>query len=236
MKRAQSRPVPAGEATRERILDAAETCFAEQGFGATSVRAITAAAGVNLAAVHYHFGGKEALLDAVLTRRIAPVNDERLRRLEALRRAHAPDAAPVPALLEALLEPVFRHFRDDAAGVERIARILARCEIEEPERLETAVLEHFRETGEAFLDALGEALPSLDPALVHERFRWTLGVMTHTLAWRHRIVSLPQPLPDDRPDALLQRMIVFLSAAFRAPAAAPEVSDPPNSPSRGEVS
>ncbi len=236
MTGANSRPSAPGEATRERILDAAETCFAEQGFGATSVRAITAAAGVNLAAVHYHFGGKEALLDAVLTRRIGPVNGERLRRLEALRRACAPAAPSVPALLEALLEPVFRHFHDDAAAVERITRILARCEIEEPERLEAAVFEHFRETGEAFLDALGEALPSLDPALVHERFRWTLGVMTHALAWRHRSVSLPQSLPDDDPDALLQRMIVFLSTGFRAPAAASRASDQPNSPSRGDVS
>ena len=58
--------------TKERILDAAERLFAERGFAATSLRSITAAAGVNLAAVNYHFRSKEALLEAVFTRRLGP--------------------------------------------------------------------------------------------------------------------------------------------------------------------
>jgi hypothetical protein len=41
--------------TKERILDTAERLFAEQGYAATSLRGIIAEAGVNLAAVHYHF-------------------------------------------------------------------------------------------------------------------------------------------------------------------------------------
>ncbi|MFW5829861.1 MAG: TetR family transcriptional regulator, partial [Planctomycetota bacterium] len=71
----------AAETTRERLLDAAEACFAEIGFHAASVRMITERAGANLAAVHYHFGGKNGLIEAVITRRIGPVQAERLRRL-----------------------------------------------------------------------------------------------------------------------------------------------------------
>jgi AcrR family transcriptional regulator len=54
--------------TKERILDAAERLFADRGFAATSLRNITGEAGVNLAAVNYHFGSKDALIVAVFER------------------------------------------------------------------------------------------------------------------------------------------------------------------------
>ena len=72
--------------TKDRILDAAESLFMEHGFEATSLRAITAAAGVNLASVNYHFGSKEVLFQAVLTRRLDPMNQERLDLLTTLER------------------------------------------------------------------------------------------------------------------------------------------------------
>src|SRR5689334_3019902 len=78
--------------TRERILDAAESLFMEHGFEATSMRAITASAGVNLAAVNYHFGSKEELFQSVLTRRLDPMNQQRL---ELLSRLEA-KAGPAP--------------------------------------------------------------------------------------------------------------------------------------------
>ena len=55
--------------TRDRILDAAEELFAEQGFS-SSLRNITSSAGVNLAAVNYHFGSKETLIEELFSRRI----------------------------------------------------------------------------------------------------------------------------------------------------------------------
>ena len=54
--------------TRERLLDVAEELFAEKGIAATSLRTLTTAAETNLAAVHYHFGSKNGLVDAVLDR------------------------------------------------------------------------------------------------------------------------------------------------------------------------
>ena len=60
--------------TKSRILDAAEKLFGLNGFEATSLRDITAEAQVNLAAVNYHFQSKDSLIDAVIARRIEPVN------------------------------------------------------------------------------------------------------------------------------------------------------------------
>ena len=54
--------------TVKRILDAAEQLFAEKGFAETSLRLITSKAGVNLAAVNYHFGSKKSLIQAVFVR------------------------------------------------------------------------------------------------------------------------------------------------------------------------
>ena len=81
-----------GRSTRERILDAAERLFAAQGFHAVSVRDITAAAGVDVALVNYHFGGKHALFEDVFMRRAEVLNAERLRRLELLVAKAAPIA------------------------------------------------------------------------------------------------------------------------------------------------
>src|SRR5512145_1183174 len=79
--------------TKTRILDAAETLFMEHGFEATSLRQLTGAAGVNLAAVNYHFGTKEELFQAVLTRRLDPMNQERIDLLERYR--HEAGARPL---------------------------------------------------------------------------------------------------------------------------------------------
>ena len=88
-------------ATKERLLDAAEALFMEHGFEATSLRLITATAGANLAAANYHFGSKEAMFEAVLTRRLDPMNQERVELLdrfeaEARRPRRSPAIASLP--------------------------------------------------------------------------------------------------------------------------------------------
>ena len=84
--------------TKDRILDAAETRFAEHGFHGTSMRSVTSGANANLAAVHYHFGSKEALLEAVLSRRLEPINRLRIEMLDRL------EAGPDPEVHELLRE------------------------------------------------------------------------------------------------------------------------------------
>ncbi len=104
-------------ATKARILDAAEALFMEHGFEATSLRHITAAAGVNLAAVNYHFGSKEELFQAVLTRRLDPMNQAARR---AARRGSsaqpAPALVPCERILGALFIPALELARDPARG------------------------------------------------------------------------------------------------------------------------
>jgi AcrR family transcriptional regulator len=93
--------------TKEKILDAAEYLFARDGYRGTSLRAITGKAGVNLAAVNYHFGSKKILVEEVIKRRIVPLNNIRKKRLEEIREASVqkkkkPD---IRAVLAAFIEP-----------------------------------------------------------------------------------------------------------------------------------
>lgn len=74
-KRPRGRPPADQTGFREALLDAAEAQFAASGFAATSVRSIAAEAGVNPAMVHYYFGSKRALLQAVLERTLLPLAD-----------------------------------------------------------------------------------------------------------------------------------------------------------------
>src|ERR1035441_8866650 len=94
--------------TRQKILDTAERLFGEQGYGATSLRHIIAEAGVNLAAIHYHFGTKEDLLDHLIMRKGGPVNEERVALLDALEARAQGKAVPLEKLLEAFLGPPMR--------------------------------------------------------------------------------------------------------------------------------
>src|SRR5437868_9978051 len=98
--------------TKTRILDVAEGLFMEHGCEATSLRQLTAAAGVNLAAVNYHFGSKEELFQAVLTRRLDPMNQERIERLDRLEREAAARPLTCERILSAMLIPALRLARD----------------------------------------------------------------------------------------------------------------------------
>ena len=193
--------------TKDRILDAAEALFGESGFAATSLRALTGQAGVNLAAVHYHFGSKEALLAAVLERRVAPVNSERLARLDVLEaRAVAPS---VEAILEAFLAPAIT--MDVKSG---IRPILARLHSEPVETVRRIVERQFGELGRRFAAALGRALPDLSVAEVGERFELVVGAMLHVLGGS-RETSVLGTLPSSDRETL-ERMVAFLAAGMRA--------------------
>ena len=91
--------------TKDRILDAAEVLLGERGPGETSLRDITAAAGVNLAAVNYHFQSKEALFRAVIERRVAPMQQRRIELLEAAVREAGDEQPDLTRIIEAFILP-----------------------------------------------------------------------------------------------------------------------------------
>ena len=206
--------------TKSRILDAAERLFGEQGVPGTSIRAVTVEARVNVAAVHYHFGSKAALLRALVARRVAPINRERLRLLNAVvRRSEAGEAPPIEEFVRAFLRPVFEGAQSDP-DVRRVATIL---HSEPLEVVRPLLIDVFGEVATRFIAALGRALPQLQPDEVALRFQFAIGVMVHVVSGRAGIELRPGewgPGPSD--DALLREMVGFVTAGLLAPGAGPE--------------
>src|SRR5258706_4613475 len=108
--------------TRTRILDAAEELFMQQGFGGTSMRLLTSKAGVNLAAVNYHFGSKDALIEAVFRRRLDPMNAARVAALEELETSGR--VADADAIIRAFVGPSLRMIEDAKSGGRELLRPL----------------------------------------------------------------------------------------------------------------
>src|SRR6478736_2657479 len=147
--------------TKERILDAAETLFMEHGFEATSLRAITTAAGVNLAAVNYHFGSKEELFQAVLTRRLDPMNQERVDLLTRLEREAAPVPLPCDRILSAMFVPALKLARDPERGGKDFLRLLGRAYADPAPFIRKFLAAQYAVMIARFKAAFARALPDL---------------------------------------------------------------------------
>jgi AcrR family transcriptional regulator len=209
----------AGEDTRERLLNAAEQLFAEHGISGTTLRALTRAANANLAAVHYHFGGKEGLLDAVVERRATPMNQERLRELDELERSAGPAAPAVEDILRAFFLPGLRTIeREEPETIDLLTRLSARITCEPPEAIEALVRKHFGEVMRRFVEALQRALRELRKEVVDDRFRFVIGTLTHVFSGTFDLDVIPgHPVCVATDEERIQHLIVFLAAGLRAP-------------------
>lgn len=192
--------------TKTRILDAAEKLFGKNGFDATSLRDITAEADVNLAAVNYHFQSKDSLIDAVIARRVEPVNQ---RRLEMLTQA-GPNPT-VEQILIAFLLPIMH--ADFSAVYPLMARVLAT-----PDAFVTRLFKKYLGViVERFSEALGKALPELSHSEIVWRMHFTAGAMAHVLSRAHAMPELmPEHIAKFEHETVLAQLVTFAAAGFRA--------------------
>jgi AcrR family transcriptional regulator len=191
----------APDTTAVRLLEAAERLIAERGLDATSVRAICAEAGANVAAVHYHYGSKDALVDAVLERRMAELTERRL----AMLRPVAAESRPSPrAVVDALVRPLADFARDSDGPGRAYVRFLAAVHAtDERDRIAVAFARQYDELA----PVLARSLPDVAPALVAFRLDLMTTPLFHTLAdpdraLRHWHVTSP-PSYDALVDALV---------------------------------
>jgi len=201
--------------TKSRLLRVAERLFAEHGFGGVSVRQLTAAAGVNLAAVNYHFGSKEGLLAAIFEQRCRPMNEERLRRLGDCAE-HADDPAGLERIIAAFIAPALASSADRGGGA-TFTRLRAALSVEHNELARTLITRYFDVTSARFIAALAQALPHLSRAELFWRFHFLLGALYYTMINPSRIEHLSDQLCDAGDvEAVLTQMVPFIAAGFRA--------------------
>lgn len=177
-----------GEAdTKQLILDAAEQLFAQEGFHSTSLRAITTKARVNLASVNYHFGSKDALLEAVFERRLISLNKIRLEKIEkVIETAHKKKIKPqAKDLLNAFIEPTLE-FRTSGAGAEDFIALVGRA-LSDPD--DTVRQVFFRLIGPLFhivFEAMRKALPDLPETVLLWRLHFVFGAFSHVMQLREK--------------------------------------------------
>ena len=209
--------VPA--ATKDRILDAAEALFMEHGFEATSLRAITAAAAVNLAAVNYHFGSKEELFQAVLTRRLDPMNQRRLALLDRFERDAASAPLSCERIIVALFVPALELARDPERGGKDFLRLLGRAYADPAPFIRQLLSEQYAQMIARFKAAFGRALPHLPRKELSWRLHFIMGALSYTLAGTDvlKLIAELNPTETTNDEVLLRRLAPFLLAGLKAP-------------------
>lgn len=207
--------------TPERILATAEEMFAEQGYWGVSLRSITRASGVNIAAIHYHFGSKQELLERIFEKRCGPMNSERLRLL-----AECHEARERPPLLEQILEAYLRPsfiWPNDPDGARRFLRLRAVLSHEHETLAADLISRHFNDVSRTFVSALVDVLPQFTEEEVFWRFQFLLAAQYYTLSNPGRIIILSNGRcdPSDAEESL-RHMVPFCAAVFRTPVPSPD--------------
>lgn len=205
--------------TKSRILDAAEELFMEHGFEATSLRLITTAAAVNLAAVNYHFGSKEELFQAVFTRRLDPMNQQRLTLLDEYQKAVEPSALTCEKIIAAMFIPALELSRDTDLGGKNFLRLLGRAYADPAPFIREFLSSQYAEMITAFRHAFGRALPHLPREEVSWRLHFLMGALSYTLAGTDALKMIEKYHSSEQGNdaLLLSRLAPFLAAGLRAP-------------------
>ena len=188
---------------REKLLDSAEAVFAEPGLEGVSLRAINAAAGLSAAALHYHFGSQESLLEALLERRMPALMGRREQLLDAL------EVRPVTArdVLDALMRPLAELLAEGGEPGLRYLRLVHRLQSDgdiDPHY----VVARWPGGVDRLLPLLQRALPALPAPLIQLRL---------DLAIDSLLGSLARPWGGEGLDAHLTAVLDFLTGALEAP-------------------
>ncbi|MBV2131347.1 TetR family transcriptional regulator [Pseudomonas sp. MAP12] len=203
-------------ATVERILDAAQQLFAEKGFTETSLRLITAKAGVNLAAVNYHFGSKDALIQAVFVRFLGPF----CQRLEDELESREGKPATLEELLE-LLVALALEVSQGSSNLRVFMRLLGMAVREHQRHLRSYLAGLYGKVFRRYLQLLQDALPGVPPLELFWRVHFMLGAATFSMAGIEglREVVARDFDVDASAEQVLSLLVPFMAAGMRADSA-----------------
>ncbi|MGH8145226.1 MAG: TetR/AcrR family transcriptional regulator [Rhodanobacteraceae bacterium] len=198
--------------TRQRILGAAEELFAERGFAGASLRQVTAAASVNLAAVNYHFGSKDNLIEEVFRRRLDELSQQRLERLNQV---NVTADATLEMLLDAFITPALELSLDRKGGA-IFMRVLARAFAEQNGSLRTFLSDNYGHVLKEFAAAFARLLPNLDKDELYWRLDIAVGALTYAMADFGMIQRRKGESERAHREQMARHLIHFTAAGLRA--------------------
>ncbi len=192
--------------TKAAILDAAERLYAERGFSDVTLRDIVAAAGVNLAAVNYHFGSKDELIAELFVTRSIATNRERLNELKTAETAGG-GRAEIEAILRALVGPTVRGCLGPENERSTAARFMIRASIESVppiRRIKNREIDHLRK----FAAAMRRSLPGCSDADLYWGLHFALAMAHQTIRDGERLTRLSEGICDlNDVEAVIERVV-----------------------------
>jgi AcrR family transcriptional regulator len=207
--------------TRQRILDAAEELFMQHGFEGTSMRLVTSAAEVNLAAVNYHFGSKEELMQAVLRRRLEVINRERMRLLDEAEAKAAGEPLKPSVIIDCFFGTLLRVAADQQAGGGTFLRLLGRTVTEPSHFIRTFMSTEYADVLERYKQAMFRSLPHVPKAEIVWRFHFMLGATSYAIAGTDTLHLVTDWQLEEgaveQDKYLLPRLMSFMLGGLRAP-------------------
>ncbi|MFP4674544.1 MAG: TetR/AcrR family transcriptional regulator, partial [Opitutales bacterium] len=203
--------------TRERIVAAAEKLFAEKGFRAMTLRDVTHEAGVNLAAVNYHFGSKRDLMRAVIRSHFEPINTARIERLDALVAEHQPHSIPLEAIFYALFSPLFEFATlKDGTIHHSLIQLIGRSITEPAAFVRTMHNEFFLEPSRLFIQQLHRTCSDLPEEEIQYRFFFATSTLIGTIVKQSRLEMISEnKLSGQDTEPLLKHLVAFTVSGFR---------------------
>ncbi|NHR05041.1 TetR/AcrR family transcriptional regulator [Chromobacterium haemolyticum] len=205
--------------TSTRILDVAERLFVEHGFEATSLRMITQQAEVNLAAVNYHFGSKDALFESVFMRRLAPLIADCLAELDKLEAEASEEKLSVEGLVLSFIRPCLSLSKDPSRGGAMFVRLLSRTLVENHRLLRETISQQYSVFVQRYSRAFQRALPLLDTEQLAWRMHLAFSVMFNAFAGNDvlKIFTRSQIVSARDPDMIVKYLVPFVMAGLVAP-------------------
>jgi AcrR family transcriptional regulator len=192
--------------TRTAILTAAERLYADRGFADVTLRDIVAAAGVNLAAVNYHFGSKDELIAELFVTRGLATNRERLNELKLAEDAGG-GRAGIDAILRALVGPTLRGCLGPDRERSPAARFMIRASIESVppiRRIKNREIDHLRK----FAAAMRRSLPACDEVDLYWGLHFALAMAHQTIRDSERLAKLSEGSCDlNDVDGIIERIV-----------------------------
>ncbi len=203
--------------TRQRLLDAAEWLFIEKGYEGMSLRHITTKAIANLAAVNYHFGSKEALIQELLSQRLNRLNQERLQLLSAGESLGTGESGAT-AILGMLFVPAFRLSHGGTSGP-AFMRLLGRVYSDPSPFIRSYLEQHFKSISGRFFEAFSKALPALPRHELGLRLHFALKAISGMLAGEDMQALIASITKGEAVNdaELLARLISLISPILTAP-------------------
>ncbi len=205
--------------TARSILTSAEELFAEKGFAETSLRNITTKAGVNLAAVNYHFGSKKELIQAVFARFLTPFCDELGKELSSYQKSLQGDAPDLTLLLGVLARTASVVDQENPARIGIFMRLLGLAYSQGQGHLRRFLRKDYGDVFAVYMELVTQATPELSEKERFWRIHFMLGATVFTLSGAEALTAMAEYDMGEQTDVsqVMERLVPFLSAGLQAP-------------------